>query len=130
MLRERANIAIESTATKSLAACQPMNPELLWKIVNALGETSAIARPRLFIRPENFVDGVSMGGKENELDVITKAVLLKTKTCMKCLRCGGQTEIGASKPTSQRWTNWERMWYRKCICGGSWVQQLQNYSSL
>ncbi|KAG1832036.1 hypothetical protein EV424DRAFT_1369379 [Suillus variegatus] len=110
----------------------PAQHEQLKKTIRSLTTSSAIDRPRLFIKSSDLVDGfanLSVSdhpvGDDPGMDVVTKGRLLTQKPGLLCLRCGGRSQIGGevmvAGHSSPRWKIWERMWAARCICGGSWV---------
>ena len=104
---------------------------LLVKACTLVTSPTAVSKPRLFIKPSEFVDGISRLNLETskmnkERDIVSKGVLGRPATARTCARCNGKTETGrASFPRSKtiddfaRWTVWEHEW-RRCICGGAW----------
>ncbi|KAL0581552.1 pseudouridine synthase pus4 [Marasmius crinis-equi] len=123
----------EEECRRSLAACQPTedtrkqaHPHLL-KILNP----KVVDKARLFIKAEDFVDGMSRmtidSQKQRDRDVVTKALLLMRQSGFRCLRCGGQAaEIGKPDPSKPKIVVLiERYWVRRCICGGFWSRASQ-----
>ncbi|KAG1891108.1 hypothetical protein F4604DRAFT_1704316 [Suillus subluteus] len=104
----------------------------LKKTIRSLTTSSAIDRPRLFIKSSDLVDGFANlsasdrpVGDDPGMDVVTKGRLLTQNPGLFCLRCGGRSQVGGEVMvgghSSPRWKSWERMWAARCICGGSWV---------
>lgn len=124
--------SLAENALRSLTLCQPTPPliPLLQKTAQQIATSDVLDKAVLFIKPSDLV---SVGGgqlvpeqdvKERERDVITKAVLLKNGPIFRCRRCDGQSEVGANVSVaghlSVHWQTWERMWARRCLCGGVW----------
>ncbi|KAG2349785.1 hypothetical protein BDR05DRAFT_872639 [Suillus weaverae] len=110
----------------------PAQHEQLKKTIRSLTTSSAIDRPRLFIKSSDLVDGFANlsasdrpVGDDPGMDVVTKGRLLTQNPSLLCLRCGGRSQVGGevmiAGRSSPRWKTWERMWAARCICGGSWV---------
>ncbi|KIK49200.1 hypothetical protein CY34DRAFT_797139 [Suillus luteus UH-Slu-Lm8-n1] len=110
----------------------PAQYEQLKKIIHSLTTSSAIDKPRLFIKSSDLVDGFANlsasdrpVGDDPGIDVVTKERLLTQNPRLLCLRCGGRSQVGSEVTvagrSSPRWKTWERMWAARCICGGSWV---------
>lgn len=110
----------------------PAQHEQLKKIIRSLTTSSAIDKPRLFIKSSDLVDGFANlsasdrpVGDDPGIDVVTKERLLTQNPRLLCLRCGGRSQVGSEVTvagrSSPRWKTWERMWAARCICGGSWV---------
>ncbi|KAG1754658.1 hypothetical protein EDB19DRAFT_1667565 [Suillus lakei] len=110
----------------------PAQHELLKKTIGSLTTSSAIDRPRLFIKSSDLVDGFANlsasdrpAGDDTGMDVVTKGRLLTQNSGLLCLRCGGRSQVGGevmiAGHSSRRWKTWERMWAARCICGGSWM---------
>ncbi|KAF9013889.1 hypothetical protein BDQ17DRAFT_1230808 [Cyathus striatus] len=116
---------------KALVACQPV-PAMYTSLgfaVQKLSEGTILNKAVLFLKPEDFVDGLgrlSLDEPKNEKDhdVITKGTRVKRVTERICLRCGGKsnvnTDIKPTTPGSTRWRTWEKVWNSRCICGGLW----------
>ncbi|KAH7889366.1 hypothetical protein F5I97DRAFT_1993976, partial [Phlebopus sp. FC_14] len=112
----------------SLARCHPVPAQhgTLKKIIQALYVSTAIDKPRLFIKPFDLVDGFANLStsdrmqKEQDKDVVTKGSLLRRGPGLVCLRCGHRSEIGGGMNVSLKWRSWERTWMTRCICGGAW----------
>ncbi|KAG2078225.1 hypothetical protein BDR04DRAFT_1087976 [Suillus decipiens] len=107
----------------------PAQYEQLKKTIRLLTTSSAIDRPRLFIKSSDLVDGFANlsasdrpVGDDPGMDVVTKGRLLTQNPGLLCLRCGGRSQVGGETGrSSPRWKTWERMWAVRCICGGSWM---------
>jgi hypothetical protein len=110
----------------------PAQYEHLKKIIRSLTTSSAIDKPRLFIKSSDLVDGFTNlstsdrpAGDDPGMDVVTKGMLLKQNPALLCLRCGRRSQVGGEVTVagrvSPRWKTWERMWATRCICGGSWI---------
>jgi hypothetical protein len=110
----------------------PAQHEQLKKIIRSLTTSSAIDKPRLFIKSSDLVDGFANlsasdrpVGDDPGIDVVTKERLLTQNPRLLCVRCGGRSQVGSevmvAGRSSPRWKTWERMWAARCICGGSWV---------
>ncbi|KAH7913732.1 hypothetical protein BJ138DRAFT_1145401 [Hygrophoropsis aurantiaca] len=105
----------------------------LRKVIQKIASSSAVDKPRLFLKPSDLVDGFAnlstseQPGKEQERDVVTKGFLLKRGPGLTCVRCGYRSEIGSEAGmgghTSIKWRSWEKKWAAHCICGGSWIQR-------
>jgi hypothetical protein len=103
---------------------------ILQKTAQRIATSDVLDKAILFIKASDLVNGsgraltAEQEGKERERDVITKAVLLKNGPVLRCRRCDGQSEIGANVSVaghlSLRWQTWERVWAKRCICGGEW----------
>ncbi|KAG1756683.1 uncharacterized protein EDB91DRAFT_1093918 [Suillus paluster] len=104
----------------------------LKKIIRSLTTSSAIDKPRLFIKSSDLVDGFANlsasdrpPGDDPKMDVVTKGVLSNQSPGLLCLRCGRRSQVGGevmvAGHSSPRWKTWERIWAARCICGGSWV---------
>ncbi|KAK7467224.1 hypothetical protein VKT23_004282 [Stygiomarasmius scandens] len=110
----------ERDVRRGLAACQP-TPAMqsrLQGLVKTISESHILHKARLFIKPYELVDGVPqpLNKKEKTRDVVLKGILLYRTAGMKCLRCGGKSELGKeSRPRV-----WDKMWNRRCICAGEW----------
>ena len=107
-----------------------MQPFLV-KIIRNLTQSALLHKPTLFIKPSDMMDdveGLLASSKKNKArDVILKRVLSGDQvTSATCIRCGGQSEVGtyfkAEQHISTRWRVWEKMWMRRCICGGEWAR--------
>ncbi|KAI6036281.1 hypothetical protein BKA83DRAFT_4160694 [Pisolithus microcarpus] len=117
----------------SLARCHPVPAQhyKLQTIIQTLSLSTAINKPRLFIKPSDLVDGftnlsiTTPSWKEQGRDVVTKGQLLRRSTGVTCLRCGQESEVGgeAGVPVHilSMWRSWESTWMTRCVCGGSWV---------
>ncbi|KAF8163366.1 hypothetical protein B0H34DRAFT_650242 [Crassisporium funariophilum] len=117
---------------RALARCQPSGiaQAYLNQIIHKLTQPATILnKSTLFIKPYDLVDGItrlSVGTyrKDNEKDVVTKGMLMKTSAKSVCLRCGGKTavdkDVRVSGVTSSKWRTWEKMWFLRCVCGGPW----------
>jgi len=112
----------------------PAQYDQLKKIVRSLTTSSAIDKPRLFIKSSDLVDGFANltvsdrpPGDDPGTDVVTKGVLLKQNPGLLCIRCGRRSQIGGEVMVaghlSPRWKTWERIWAARCICGGAWVNE-------
>ena len=110
----------------------PAQHELLKKIIRSLTTSSAIDKPRLFIKSSDLVDGFAnlstsdrSAGDDPGMDVVTKSMLLKQNPSLLCLRCGRRSQVGGEVMVaghlSPRWKTWERMWATRCICEESWI---------
>jgi hypothetical protein len=110
----------------------PAQYDQLKKTIRSITTSSAIDRPRLFIKSSDLVDGFANlsasdrpVGDDPGIDVVTKGRLLTQNTGLLCLRCGGRSQVGGevivAGHSSPRWKTWEKMWAARCICGGSWV---------
>ncbi|EPQ58333.1 hypothetical protein GLOTRDRAFT_91770 [Gloeophyllum trabeum ATCC 11539] len=117
---------------RSLASCKPhfsMNGVVHQAVQKLLGANVA-DKPRLFIKPSSLVDGLTklcmedQDRKEKARDVLTKGVLVNAGASLRCVRCGGLSEVArqfrGSGNSSERWRAWERRWTLNCICGGLW----------
>ncbi|KAG1772774.1 hypothetical protein EDD22DRAFT_860009 [Suillus occidentalis] len=102
----------------------PAQHEQLKKIIRSLTTSSAIDKPRLFIKSSDPSSDRPVGDDPG-IDVVTKERLLTQNPRLLCLRCGGRSQVGSeamvAERSSPRWKTWERMWAARCICGGSWV---------
>ena len=99
-------------------------------IITKLTHSVAIDKMRLFVKPEELLDGVesltiSPTTKKQERDVITKELLTAAfGTTLVCDRCGAKTDPNGSaniipgRPVSKRL--WQPRQTR-CICGGLWA---------
>ncbi|KAF9227689.1 hypothetical protein BS17DRAFT_693359 [Gyrodon lividus] len=120
-------------ARMSLSRCHPVPAQhaFLRKMIQALDRSTAIDKPRLFIKPVDLVDGFAslsasdQPQKERDRDVVTKGLLLRRGPGLLCLRCGHRSEVGGEVTVagqfSLRWRTWEKMWATRCVCGGAWV---------
>ncbi|KAH0830757.1 hypothetical protein J3R83DRAFT_2237 [Lanmaoa asiatica] len=120
-------------ARLSLSKCHPVPAQypFLQKVVHTLCTSTAIDKPRLFIKAADLIDGFASlsisewSGKEQDRDVVTKGVLIRHKPGLLCLRCGYRSEIGGEVSVaghvSLRWRTWEKMWASRCVCGGAWI---------
>ncbi|KAF5373666.1 hypothetical protein D9758_000628 [Tetrapyrgos nigripes] len=112
----------EKDARRSLTMCQPTTvmQARLRGFVQSISESHALHKARLFIKPHELVDGASQSltKKEKTKDVVLKGLLLNRTPGLKCLRCGGRSELG--KETA-RLRIWDKMWNKNCICAGEWV---------
>jgi hypothetical protein len=116
-------------ARRNLAICKPTpsSMTLLRKMIQQINTSKVLNKARLFIKPFELVDGmgrlsIDAPRKEKERDVISKAILPKRGLGLTCLRCGGQYEMQRS-PSSLRWYGWEKLWMKRCVCGGVWLRQ-------
>lgn len=121
---------------RSLASCCPvpsLKPHVHKAISKILG-SKAVDRARLFIKPSDFVDGVSRlsisepssrSNKGKDVDVVSKGLLLPRQPGHVCLRCGGRSEAavetGTGSEQSVRWQFWQKAWRWRCVCGGPWM---------
>lgn len=117
----------------SLSKCHPVPAQytFLRKVVHTLYASTAIDKPRLFIKAADLVDAFAslstfeQDRKEQDRDVITKGVLIRHNPGLLCLRCGYRSGIGGgvnvAGHVSMRWRTWEKMWASRCICGGTWI---------
>jgi hypothetical protein len=88
-----------------------------------------VDKTRLFIKPDEMVDGIaglSLGleDKEQELDVVTKEVLLSFGSTLNCVRCGAKTDPHGSSAVAPGQIMPKRMWHLRqmhCVCGGLWT---------
>lgn len=102
------------------------------KFLLKLSESTIINKAKLFLKPFELMDGIgrlSLEGpkKDKKRDVVSKGVLSKLGNRLTCLRCSGQTEVGANTaggPVSA-WSGWEQKWVNRCVCGGYWVKHSQ-----
>lgn len=120
-------------ARLSLSKCHPVPAQypFLRKVVHTLYTSTAIDKPRLFIKAADLVDGLArlsiseQDRKEQERDVVTKGVLIRHSPGLLCLRCGYRSgmdgEVSVAGHVSLRWRTWEKMWATRCICGGAWI---------
>jgi len=100
-----------------------------------LEAAGVIDKPRLFIKASDLVDGISkvslgpaltvpsaVAGKDR--DVVTRSALIPGKDLRICFRCEGRSIRGTHPPVagqlSLRWIAWQKLWYARCICGGTW----------
>ncbi|KAG0707666.1 hypothetical protein DFH29DRAFT_592452 [Suillus ampliporus] len=122
----------EAMASFSEGHPVPAQHEQLKRMIQSLATSSAIDKPRLFIKSSDLVDGFAnlsasdrLPGDDPKMDVVTKGVLLKQNTGLLCLRCSRRSQVGGevmvAGHSSPRWKTWEKMWAARCICGGSWV---------
>ncbi|KAF8559768.1 hypothetical protein OG21DRAFT_1402239 [Imleria badia] len=126
------NIPLDE-ARLSLSKCHPVPAQypLLRKVVHALYTSTAIDKPRLFIKAADLVDAftslttIEHSIKEQDRDVVTKGVLIRHNPSLLCLRCGYRSgvggEVSVAGHVSLRWRTWEKMWASRCVCGGAWV---------
>ncbi|KAG9318671.1 hypothetical protein JVU11DRAFT_765 [Chiua virens] len=117
----------------SLAKCHPVPVQypFLRRVVHTLYTSTAIDKPRLFIKAADLVDGFAslstseQSPRKKEIDVVTKGVLIRHNPSLLCLRCGYRSEAGGrvsvSGHTSLKWRTWEKMWANRCVCGGPWI---------
>lgn len=122
-------------ARLSFSKCHPVPAQypFLRKVVHTLYTSTAIDKPRLFIKAADLVDAFAnlststpeQSKKEQERDVITKGVLMRHNPGLVCLRCGYRSMIGGEVSVaghvSLRWKTWEKMWATRCVCGGAWI---------
>ncbi|KAF8136567.1 hypothetical protein EV363DRAFT_1395672 [Boletus edulis] len=120
-------------ARLSLAKCHlvPAQYPFLRKIVQALYTSTAIDKPRLYIKAADLVDAFTnlstfeQSKKEQDRDVVTKGTLIRHGPSLLCLRCGCRSGIGGGVSIaghfSLRWRTWEKMWASRCVCGGAWI---------
>lgn len=118
-------------ARLSLAKCHPIavQHDYLKGLVQTLFTSSAINKPRLFIKPADLVDGfVSLSiseppQKEQGRDIVTKGLLMKCGVWLTCLRCGHHSDVSGEVgvDVSLAWRSWERTWMSECVCGGVWA---------
>lgn len=123
-------------ARLSLARCHPLatQHDYLKGLVQSLFVSSAINKPRLFIKPSDLVDGfvglsISEPSQKGQgKDIVTKGLLMKRGVWHTCRRCGHLSEVGGDIGVgmSLAWTSWERMWMWQCICGGAWAATSEN----
>jgi len=122
-------------ARRSLASLKPISDfkGLQYKAVSQIVKAEVIDKPRLFIKPDELVDGIlglslNAQSKKHERDVITKSFLPGRRNPLVCLRCRGKSEIGGFTPMpgsmSFHWLTWERSWMYNCICGGLWSNSI------
>jgi len=123
---------------KSMAACRPtmaMRGRLI-SFGQRLEAAGAIDKPRLFIKASDLVDGISKvslgpvmtvpsAGAGKDRDVVTRSALIPGKDLRICFRCEGRSVRGPQPPVvvgqlSLRWIAWQKLWYARCICGGTW----------
>ncbi|KIJ16952.1 hypothetical protein PAXINDRAFT_168391 [Paxillus involutus ATCC 200175] len=122
-------------ARMSLSKCHPVQAQhvFLRKIIQTLYTSTAIDKPRLFIKPVDLVDGIASLSTsdplqtDQERDVVTKGLFLRRGPGLLCLRCGHRSEVGGEVTVaghvSVRWKTWEKMWATRCVCGGAWVSE-------
>ncbi|KAF9246326.1 hypothetical protein BU15DRAFT_39687 [Melanogaster broomeanus] len=120
-------------ARMSLSKCHPVPTQhaFLRKMIQTLYTSTAIDKPRLFIKPADLVDGFAnlstsdQPQQEQDRDVVTKGLLLRRGPGLLCLRCGHRSELGGEVTVaghvSLRWRTWEKVWATRCVCGGAWV---------
>ncbi|KAH8120279.1 hypothetical protein DFH11DRAFT_48421 [Phellopilus nigrolimitatus] len=106
---------------------------LLQKIVSKITQVQVVDKSRLFVKPDDLVDGMlglslSAPDKMPDRDVISKGFLPGLKPPMNCIRCGGKSEISTKVNNmpghaSIRWMIWEMSWQTHCICGGLWLSK-------
>ena len=120
---------------KSLVTCRltPAFEPALRQATDRILRSGIIDRPKLFIKAEELIDGITRLSiadkmKAKETDVVSKGVLLHNGgTVVVCVRCGGKSEIGGNSAvaghTSLRWRVWEYSWSTRCVCGGAWVKR-------
>lgn len=121
-----------------MASCRPtpVMREQLISFGQRLEAARAVDKPRLFIKASDLVDGISkvslgpamtvpsaVAGKDR--DVITRSALIPGKDLRICFRCEGRSVKGPQPPVvagqlSLRWFAWQKLWYPRCICGGTW----------
>lgn len=125
---------------RSLAHCRP-TPEtysFLQETIQKLQASPSVAdKTRLFVKPYELVDGLARLSvaerKDKQRDVVSKGMLVGHGPIRTCVRCAGKSVAGtgdgnvaaeylSSKRLSSKWLAWERMWLRRCVCGGSWVE--------
>lgn len=118
-----------------VASCQP-TPAVrgyLDRVIAKITQSETLLdRARLFIEPDDLVDGVARMSlnaqpRSKEVDIVTKAVLDPTVARpLRCIRCGGhhqalwRVQNSASNSVSIIWRIWERSWSSHCICDGYW----------
>lgn len=124
-------LGLGEDARLSLAKCHPIaaQHDYLKGLVQTLFTSSAINKPRLFIKPADLVDGfVSLSiseppQKEQGRDIVTKGLLMKCGVWLTCLRCGHHSDVSGEVgvDVSLAWRSWERTWMSECVCGGVWA---------
>lgn len=121
-----------------MASCRP-TPAMRERLVSfgrRLEAAGAVDKPRLFIKASDLVDGISkvslgpamivpLAVAEKDKDVITRSALIPGKDLRICFRCEGRSVKGPQPPVvagqlSLRWFAWQKLWYARCICGGTW----------
>ncbi|KAI0273731.1 hypothetical protein BC834DRAFT_855279 [Gloeopeniophorella convolvens] len=126
-----------SDALRSLAACRPVPAvyPFLFATARLVSHSNAIDKPRLFIKPLDFISEVGKARRSSEAvdegqDVISKGVLLRQRPTRACIRCGGKTQQNETivrsdsivpRALSLQWQTWGRRWSARCICGGRWI---------
>ncbi|KAA1471094.1 hypothetical protein DENSPDRAFT_837020 [Dentipellis sp. KUC8613] len=119
---------------RSLASCRPRLSlvSALQDLVRRMVDSSAINRPRLFIKPQDFVTGVSNfelvedALNDRNRDIVSKGILRSQGHSNVCLVCGGKSnglDTGGINHISLRWRAWEKKWLNRCICGGLWASR-------
>lgn len=121
-----------------MASCRPMRitRERLVSFSQKLEALEVIDKPRLFIKASDLVDGISKislgpamtipsAGAGKDRDVITRSALISGRELRICFRCEGRSVKGPPPPvyagkSSLRWSAWQKLWYARCICGGTW----------
>ncbi|OBZ75808.1 hypothetical protein A0H81_04306 [Grifola frondosa] len=133
VLRDTKTLSVDDLR-RSLVSCCPV-PALrvhMRKEVDRVLNSKVIDRPRLFVKPGDLIDGISCISmvehhiKEKDMDIVSKGLLLHSKSGNLCLRCGGKSEVlvegtGEAGDASLRWRTWEKAWTRRCVCGGTWI---------
>lgn len=130
---DSAIFATGDEARLSLSKCHPVPAQypFLRKVVHTLDTSTAIDKPRLFIKAADLIDGFAslstseQSGKLQGRDVVTKGALIRRNPGLLCLRCGYRSAIGGGVSVaghvSLRWRTWEKMWASRCVCGGAWI---------
>lgn len=133
--KEVANKLDVNILNEVVASCQP-TPAVrgyLDRVIAKITQSETLLdRARLFIEPDDLVDGVARMSlnaqpRSKEVDIVTKAVLDPTVARpLRCIRCGGhhqalwRVQNSASNSVSIIWRIWERSWSSHCICDGYW----------
>ena len=116
---------------RSLALCHPTGSmvEKACKVARKLTDSSILDKSLLFLKPSNLAGGVSLPSsfiqQKNDMDVVSKVLLLKSGPSLHCQRCGGRSQVRGNTSVaghiSLRWHTWEGAWMARCICGGNWT---------
>lgn len=119
---------------RSLALFSPVPPLIphLRNVIKKILESKVIEKTKLFIKPDDLVDGVTRmtltDQPKRSVDVVTKRALSSHGPSFLCVRCGGKSEIGGDGKVaghiSLRWKVWEKIWASRCVCGGAWTSPM------
>ncbi|KAJ3490206.1 hypothetical protein NLI96_g1591 [Meripilus lineatus] len=110
---------------RSLALFSPVPPLIphLRNVIKKILESKVIEKTKLFIKPDDLVDGVTRmtltDQPKRSVDVVTKRALSSHGPSFLCVRCGGKSEIGGDGKVaghiSLRWKVWEKIWASRCL---------------